>query len=265
MGRLGLDRRPGVGLRADGLPDIDWVSIPGPQPFIYQDAQHPGLPTFEIARYPVTNAQFQAFIDTGGYQDQRWWQGLEIPEPWEPTWDEPNSPRENVSWYEAMAFCRWLSAATGDEISLPTQVQWERAARGCEGREYPWGTFEPGHMNNFGTADDDTEPAIGRTSAVGIFPQGVTPAPEQTHDLSGNVWEWCADTGDGNSKASVGGNLSRVLRGGAWGSLPDFCRAAKRFVGAPVDRDDGIGFRVCRGSPIDPRDASSLGTETPSR
>ncbi|MBL8434663.1 hypothetical protein [uncultured Zoogloea sp.] len=94
IGRLGLDRRPGVGLRADGLPDIDWVSIPGPQPFIYGDTYHQGLPTFEIARYLVANAEFQAFIDAGGHQDERWWHGLEpIPEPEPPTWDEPNSPR----------------------------------------------------------------------------------------------------------------------------------------------------------------------------
>ncbi len=265
MGRLGLDRRPGVGLRADGLPDIDWVKISGPQPFIYQDARHPGLPSFEIARYPITHAQFQAFIDAGGYRDERWRQGLEIPEPWEPTWDEPNSPRENVSWYEAMAFCRWLSAATGDEISLPTQVQWERAARGCEGREYPWGTFESGHMNCRVYSDDDAEADIGRTSAVGLFPQGATPPPENVCDLSGNVWEWCLDPYHQSVETGGSNNGSRVLRGGAWDSGPGICRAARRGDDSPDDRGNLVGFRVCRGSPIDPRDAAPLGAETPSR
>jgi len=196
MGRLGLGRRPGVGLRADGLPDIDWVRIPGPQPFIYQDTWHPGLPTFEIARYPVTNAQFQAFIDAGGYHDERWWQELEcIPEPDPPVWDEPNSPRESVGWYAALAFCRWLSTATGKTISLPTEAQWERTARGCEGREYPWGPFESAYINCSVHSDDDDEADIGRTSAVGLFPQGATPTPEQVYELSGNIWEWCLDEG----------------------------------------------------------------------
>ena len=266
MGRLGLDRRPGVGLRADGLPDIDWVSIPGPQTFIYQDAQHPGLPTFEIARYPVTNAQFQAFIDAGGYQDQRWWQGLaRISAPYRPEWDEPNSPRENVSWYEALAFCRWLSAGTGATVSLPTEVQWERAARGCEGREYPWGPFEPAHMNSAVHSDDDGEPDIGRTSAVGLFPQGATPAPERVFDLSGNVWEWCLNPYRQSVETGGSSNESRVLRGGAWVSDPDGCRAARRFDFAPDSRNDLIGFRVCRGSPIETRDAATLDAEAPSR
>lgn len=274
MGRLELDRRPGVGLRADGLPDIDWVKISGPQPFIYQDAQHPGLPAFEIARYLITNAQFQAFIDAGGYQDQRWWGRLKIPEPLKPAWDEPNSPRENVSWYEAMAFCRWLSSATGDEISLPTEVQWERAARGCEGREYPWGTFESGHMNCSRVYSDDGAKAdIGRTSAVGLFPQGATPAPEQVFDLSGNVWEWCLDRLAFPFLESdvllafpfLDSDVSCALRGGTWRYDLDSCRAAYHYRLAPDDRLNVIGFRLCRGSPIDPRDAATLGADTPRR
>lgn len=266
MGRLGLDRRPGVDLRADGLPDIDWVSIPGPQPFIYQGTQHLGLPTFEIARYPVTNAQFQAFIDAGGYQDERWWQGLEhalAAEP--PKWDEPNSPRENVNWYEALAFCRWLSAATGVAVSLPTEVQWERAARGCEGREYPWGSFESAHMNCAVHSDDDGEADIGRTSAVGLFPQGATPPPEQVFDLSGNVWEWCRDAYRLPIDTAGTRKVSRVLRGGAWNLNPDFCRAAFRYFNSPDFRNYNFGFRVSRGYPIEPRGAAPLSAEAPSR
>jgi len=265
MGRLGLDRRPGVGLRADGLPDIDWVSIPGPQPFIYQDTQHPGLPTFEIARYLVTNAQFQAFIDAGGYQDERWWHGFEpIAEPEPPTWDEPNSPRENVGWDEALAFCRWLSAAMGAVVSLPTEAQWERTARGCEGREYPWGQFESAQMNCAVHSDDDGDIGIGRTSAVGLFPLDATPTPEVVYDLSGNVSEWCQDADGSPAENELNSNVSRVVRGGAWDADPDYCRATYSTSLWPYFRYGGLGFRVCRGSPIDPRDAASLGAETPS-
>lgn len=252
MGRLGLDRRLGVGLRADGLPDIDWVRIEGPQLFIYQDSQHPGLPTFDIARYPVTNAQFQAFVDTGGYQDQRWWQGLErIPAPDLPVWNEPNSPRENVSWFEALAFCRWLSAETGAAVSLPTEEQWERAARGCEGRKYPWGALESAHMNCGVYSDDDDKVDIRRTSAVGLFPQGATPTPECVCDLSGNVWEWCLNDYSRPSQTASGSCAFAVLRGGAWNSDPDVCRADFRSSLPPSSRFNHLGFRVCRSSPME--------------
>ncbi len=150
LGRFGLDARRGVGLRADGLPDIDWVAIPGGRPFVYQDGERLTIPAFDIARFPVTHAQFQAFVDAGGYGDERWWQGLaeQPPAPEAARWDEPNSPRETVNWFEAVAFCRWLGAATGKPVALPTERQWERAARGTDGREYPWGDgWRPGHAN----------------------------------------------------------------------------------------------------------------------
>lgn len=253
LGRLGLDRRPGVGLRADGLPDIDWVTIRGGQPFVYQDGRHPGLPTFQIARYPVTNAQFQAFIDAGGYADERWWRGLarSIVEPFFPSWDEPNSPRESVCWYEAIAYCRWLSDAMAVRISLPTEEQWERTARGCGGREFPWGALEPDCMNCRVHSDDDGEADVGRTTAVGIFPRGATPMPEGVLDLSGNTWEWCMNEYLDPSRIGCGGNDYRVLRGGSWNFTPGCCGATYRFRELPVSRDvqfEGgqIGFRVCR-------------------
>lgn len=266
LGRFGLDRRPGIGLRPDGLPDIDWVEIPGPAPFIYQNGTHPGLPSLAIARYPVTHAQFQAFIDAGGYRDARWWQGLaeRFEEPAEPRWDEPNSPRDTVSWYEAVAFCRWLSDAAGEAIALPTEEQWERSARGVAGREYPWGPFESGHMNCVERSSDNAgKSAIGRSSAVGIFPQGGS--AEGALDLSGNVWEWCLNEYESPENAGSEGDASRVLRGGSWNFDPDDCRAAGRNGYRPDGRGSYFGFRVCRGSPIDPRGAGSLDTEAPSR
>ncbi|MDP3281792.1 MAG: SUMF1/EgtB/PvdO family nonheme iron enzyme [Nitrosomonas sp.] len=140
LGWFGLDNRKGVGLRADGLPDIDWVKIPSTA-FVYQDAEHPPLPEFHIARYPITHAQFQAFIDAGSYQVDRWWQGLHerLDAPAPPELSEPNASRLKVGWYEAVAFCRWLSDRRGFTVSLPTEQQWERAARGMQGLKYPWG------------------------------------------------------------------------------------------------------------------------------
>ena len=129
------DPRPGVGLDENGLPDIDWVEIPA-GPFIYgedKNRQTIDLPRYYISRYPVTNSQFQAFIDAGGYSDERWWQDLKKPEPKEPNWNQANRPRETVNWYEALAFTRWLSAQLALKITLPTEQQWEKAARGPTG------------------------------------------------------------------------------------------------------------------------------------
>jgi hypothetical protein len=259
MGRFGLDQRAGVGLRADGLPDIDWVEIPGLVPFIYQDSTHPGLPTFHIARYPVTHAQFQAFIDAGGYRDSRWWHGLaqRIEAPQETPWSEPNSPRETVSWYEAVAFCRWLSGATAETVSLPTEEQWERAARGRVGREYPWGQGWNAACAN------SRESGVGRTTAAGLYPQGKS--REGVLDLSGNVWEWCLNEYTNPDNRELAGDASRVLRGGSWGYGPINCRAASRGDYPPGGRLDDVGFRVCRGSPSERPGAAPLHTGAPGR
>lgn len=259
MGRFGLDKRPGVSLRPDGLPDIDWVEIPGPVPFIYQDSTHPGLPTFHIARYPVTQSQFQAFINAGGYRDARWWRGLaeRFETPQEPGRDEPNAPRENVSWYEAVAFCRWLSAASSQAVLLPTEQQWEHVARGIHGRDYPWGRDW-----NVACANSRNS-GVGRTTTVGLYPQGES--AEGVQDLTGNVWEWCLNEYDYPDNCGLAGNMSRVLRGGAWSSHPAFCRAAHRFHYGPNCRFNYLGFRVCRGSSIDPPEAGALDTGVPGR
>jgi hypothetical protein len=115
LGRLGWDERHGVGLDGQGRPDILWLSVPDPE-----------APAFCIARYPVTQAQFQAFIDAeDGYADPRWWANFaeRQDKPSQPTWLEPNAPRTDVDWFEAMAFCRWFTdcgktPGTGWEILL---------------------------------------------------------------------------------------------------------------------------------------------------
>ncbi|MEJ2389456.1 MAG: SUMF1/EgtB/PvdO family nonheme iron enzyme, partial [Chromatiaceae bacterium] len=132
LGRLGLDDRKGVGLTPDGLPDIDWVEIPGGE-FVYQDGERRTCEAFRIGRYPITHAQFQAFLDAqDGYSNDRWWAGFEDPDrtPEEASWPIANHPRETVGWFEATAFCAWLSHRLGLHIRLPTEWEWERAARG---------------------------------------------------------------------------------------------------------------------------------------
>jgi formylglycine-generating enzyme required for sulfatase activity len=245
LGRLELDNRKGVGVK-DGVPDMDWVEIPGGE-FLYQENERRRIKTFYMARYPVTNAQYEAFLNAeDGYSDDRWWEGLSAPDRSRPrpSWTESNSPRETVSWHEAMAFCAWLSHKAGFEIRLPTEWEWERAARGTDGRVYPWGEkYVDGYANTY-----EDPHRVGRTSAVGIYPEGAS--PEGVLDLSGNVWEWCLNEYHKPKRTQRGGIASRVLRGGAWANYQDFARADGRLHIGPDGRFNIIGFRVVCSSPI---------------
>lgn len=247
------DIRPGVGLRPDDLPDIDWVEIPACE-FIYQDGERLTLPTFHIARYPVTYAQFQAFIDApDGYHNDTWWENLaeRRPEPGEQAFKFWNHPRERVSWYDAVAFCRWLSAKLDYEVRLPTEQEWEKAARGTGGREYPWGGE---YMSGYANLDEtDQDAPVGpyylrQTTAVGIYPQGAS--PYGVLDMSGNVWEWCLNEHEHPEYSALRGTGARVLHGGSWRGLMNFARCAYRLWGYPYYRRDLMGFRVVCSAPI---------------
>jgi len=143
FGALNLDIRKGVGLTDQGLPNIDWVRIPGGEINLENNAGTFPVESFYLARYPVTNAQFQSFIDDPeGYANPRWWAELDAkPEtPELSRWTEDNHPRETVSWFEAMAFCAWLLERLGYANQLPAEWQWQQAA--CSGKtefNYPWG------------------------------------------------------------------------------------------------------------------------------
>ena len=238
-----LDNRRGVGLGANGVPDIDWVHIKGGHVVLEDEAGERTLPAFEIAHYPVTHGQFQAFIDAeDGYRNPDWWQAM--PEdanngPQAPDWQESNSPRETVSWYEAVAFCNWLSTRLGYTVRLPTEFEWQRAATGCDAqREYPWGEWKQGSCNS-------VESGLERTSAVGLYPQGTW--LDGPLDMAGNVWEWCLNKYDTPKDNQIDrSGVYRVLRGGSWGSFRDVCRAGSRFSRDPGYRNDAVGFRLLR-------------------
>ena len=259
LAKLG-DRRKGVRLGADGLPDIDWIALPAGE-FVLGETGEPAVigQPFGLSRHPVTWAQFQAFVAADGYRDAGtadddsrllpWWgaEGLawkrqhQISGPGnenDPAFQTPNHPRAGVSWYEAMAFCRWLSHESKQEITLPAEAQWEWAARwnrqtGQAGeRPYPWdgGEDDLAHRCNMGGT------GIGHTSAVGMFPGGKADCGAM--DMSGNVWEWCENLYET-------GKPYRVLRGGSWiSAAPRSLRSASRFSGHPGVRVIGVGFRV---------------------
>jgi len=256
LGRLELDDRKGVGLGPDGLPDIDWVEIPGGE-FLYQDGERRTCAPFRIARYPITHTQFQAFLTAeDGYEDDRWWAGFDEPvrsEPTEAQWPIANHPRETVTWFEAMAFCAWLGrrlgvTVQGLAIRLPTEWEWERAARGTDGRIYPWGrNYRPGYANIDETSGAAGPHFLGQTSPVGVYPEGAS--PNGLLDLAGNVYEWCLNEYSDPGQVGRGGFESRVLRGGSWIDNRRFARAVRRNGLYPSLRYGNSGFRILCGAP----------------
>ena len=264
------DDRPGVGLRPDGLPDIAWCDVPAGK-FLYGDDQQEReiRYSFKITKYPVTYRQFQAFIASGEFDHPQWWAGF--PEDYRP---QPlreqhnpyhNHPRDTVSWYQAVAFSRWLDAryrAAGligedVEIRLPLEAEWEYAARGTDGREYPWGDgYRVGHANINEDASGVGPYNLSQTTAVGMYPQGKSPFGVQ--DMSGNLWEWCLNKyRNPNGIAVDGSGDSRVLRGGSFVNNHDYAAASFRNRDDPHDDDDPYGFRVVLSAP-----SASLASES---
>lgn len=211
-------------------------------PLSYSDErrQHPvEVAEFWIGVYPVTNRQYQVFVRAQGVQPPSHWVGGQIPKGLE------DHPVVNISWRDAIAFCQWLSQASGQKIRLPSEAEWEKAARGVDGRIYPWGDkWDPTKCNS-------AEKGPGKTTPVGQYsPQGDS--PYGCADMAGNVWEWTsslykpypyrADDGREDPKAEG----SRVLRGGAWNSDRSLVRAAYRGYNVPASRYYLLGFRCVR-------------------
>jgi formylglycine-generating enzyme required for sulfatase activity len=210
------------------------------------------LDGYYLDRYEVTNAQFKAFVQAQGYTRQEVWN----PAGWqwrmkrsslagpryasEPKWNDARQPVVGVSWYEADAYCRFAGKR------LPTEAEWEKAARGTEGRRYPWGLlFEPGRANT-------DEARIGRTAAVGSYATGVS--PYGVHDLVGNAAEWVADryrrdyyrtAPERNPTGPTVGD-DRVVRGGSFDDDGKDATLVVRRDQAPEERSTKIGFRCAR-------------------
>ncbi|MEV7597944.1 SUMF1/EgtB/PvdO family nonheme iron enzyme [Kitasatospora sp. NPDC089797] len=239
------DPRPGVGLDADGLPEIRWCEVPGGRVRL-RDVGEVDVPGFRLAAYPVTHRQYRAFLDDpGGFADPRWFEGLAVRP------DGPggqfrklgNHPAENVSWYDAVAFCRWFGARTGTEVRLPADWEWQLAAAGPgDGSGYAWGGgWEDARANLL-------ESGLGRTVAVGLYPDGATGAG--VHDLHGNVWEWCRNllSDAGGAATDHGSTGARVVRGGSWLVSRSFARSTFRGWDDPELRYPGLGFRLLSAS-----------------
>ena len=199
----------------------DWVEVEDP---------------FEIDVYPVTNRQFEDFVHAGGYKNDDYW--TEQGKKWrdeknitvpryrdDEKWNQPEHPVVGVSFYEADAYAKWA----GKE--LPTKEQWERAARGTDGRKYPWeGGFDKEKCNT-------SESGIGKTTRVTRYPNGIS--PDGCYDMAGNVWEWTDSWYDKDQG-------TKVLRGGSWNNSQGYARCAARLRGNPDIGDITLGFRCIR-------------------
>lgn len=221
---------------------------------------------FQLAAYPTTVAQFRPFVESDSYENPDYWtkagwawckkrRGRRAPTLWDdPRWHLDNHPVAGVTWHEAVAYCRWLSKRLGHTVRLPTEGEWEWAARGPEARRWPWGDgWETGRCNT-------SEASIARTTAVGSYPAGTNwtrDYPEEgqgraVHDLAGNVVEWCSTRWqeryplprvDEGCEDYLEGDSDRSLRGGSWGDDRSLARAAYRSRLINHLRYVLIGFR----------------------
>lgn len=237
------------------LPDeplLGFIKIPEGQ-FLMGDGaeQHEmALPTYFIARYPVTVAQFRAFVKDTGHELQS---GSSLRDP-------DNHPVARVTWHDALTYCSWLTSRLqaweetpeplamllkemGWVVAIPSEAEWEKAARGSDGRAFPWGELADPNRANW------QEAGIGTTSPVGCFPGGAS--PYGIEDLSGNVWEWTRsehkdypyDPEDGREKLDRGDHIPRVLRGGSYYTV-NAVRCAYRDWDRPISYSMDGGFRV---------------------
>jgi formylglycine-generating enzyme required for sulfatase activity len=195
------------------------------------------LPEYWMAKFPLTNEQYVAYVDNEKHPMKDWEK-------------KKTHPVVNVSWNDAMAYCKWFNTTYADDLKkysltlhLPTEAQWEKAARGEYGNEWPWGNeFDPKKFN----ADEGSK---GDTTPVDAYRQGES--PYGIADMVGNVWEWTntlfekypykAD--DGREDEKTPGN--RILRGGSFNHSRWDARCAARSDRDSDNRSDRVGFRVC--------------------
>ena len=211
------------------------------------------LDEYWISLTEVTNAQYAPFIEAGGYSDRslwtdagwRWNDDTNVTKPgcWNNSkFNSPDQPVVCVSWYEAVAYAAWLSRESGLDVRLPTEAEWEKAARGTDARTYPWGEQMPDDIR--GNYND----RVGKPSLVGWFPAGAS--PYGVLDMAGNVWEWTSSRdadypyAPDDGREVLSGRNSRIARGGSWRSSEQLVRSAYRAEFAPNFIFSNRGLRL---------------------
>ena len=251
LAKLG-DLRAGVGLRADGWPDIEWCEVPAGEIEVAKEVFT--IPHFYIARYLITYSQFQAFVEAeDGFNQAQWWtdpsedfqmQSLEAQQ-------QPyaNYPRDSISWFQAVAFTHWLNQTLPTDaystvdykhwlIRLPNEWEWQWAASGGHSDyQYPWGAeWHENHANTH-------EAGLGRSTAVGMYPAGQ--AVCGALDIAGNIREWCFNEYTRIKSRPKPHTLGAgVLRGGAFENPSSYARLTSRYANHPERHRQSSGLRV---------------------
>lgn len=241
------------------LPLLEWCEIPrGPilldevRADQYDSQQKHVIDSFRVSKYPITHGQYQVFRDAlDGYSNPQWWEyssnaykwRLNNPDPKPGRFKGEERPCEMVNWYDALAFCFWLSSKIGAQITLPTALEWQRAARGDDRRTYPWGNdFDRDRCNT-------RESEIKMTSVVMRYKNGVSPF--NVYDMAGNVWEWCLDAKPQSDKIMSPSDLlditthnERAVFGGSFVSAYQRSQTTFHYHLDPLCYHATIGFRV---------------------
>ena len=228
------------------------------------------LDAYYIAKFETTNAEWRRFRDDPGYDDPKHWPGGRIvPRDQVPYWTQlnnhgggtPNSdeyPVQGVNWDAAVAYCNWLSAKTGKKYRLPTEAEWEKAARGTDQRRYPWGNSIDRTLANFvGAQAYDTGMPVGTFDGTtrGDRATRSNASPYGAYDMAGNVMEWCLDwysrdyyaASPRNNPKGPGTGAYRVVRGGSFFVETFDLRSAARSAAWPSFQGHRmIGFRAVR-------------------
>ncbi|MBN1272961.1 MAG: SUMF1/EgtB/PvdO family nonheme iron enzyme [Candidatus Aminicenantes bacterium] len=227
----------------DLLHTIDWVEIPAGwfkmgdnRGFLSELPVHDVyLDGYYLSKFEVTFDQYDRFCDDTGRTN-----------PSDSGWGRGQMPVINVSWDDAKAYCDWLSNKTGEDIHLPTEAQWEKAARGIDQRMYPWGNSDP-NCNKTNYYDCQN-----KSVTIGSYPSGKS--PYGIYDMAGNIDEWCHDwyssdyydSSPSHNPQGPSSGTFRVTRGGSWFSFEFFIRSTYRGPSSPSFGYNTIGIRLCR-------------------
>lgn len=228
------------------------------------------LDAFYIAKYEMTNGEWKRFRDDAGYDDPKFWPGGRVvPKNQIPYWTDarnhgggtPSSddyPLLGVNWDSAVAYCNWLSAKTGKRYRLPTEAEWEKAARGTDQRRYPWGNnIDRSYANYVGAQSFDTGSLVGfyDGSMRGALQTHNNASPYGAFDMAGNVMEWCSDwysrdyysVSPRKNPTGPAEGAYRVLRGGTFFMEPFELRSYARSAAWPsFQAHRMVGFRAVR-------------------
>ena len=195
------------------------------------------LNAFYIDKYEVTVGQYAKYLEVTDMEEPPDWSIMDQPQ-------HQKRPVVNVDWEDAVKFCKWAGKR------LPTEAEWEKAARGTDGRIYPWGNEAPTRLHaNFGRKEWNNHLAL---APVGSFEEGKS--PYGIYDMAGNAWEWVSDWYDydfyknsprRNPIGPTAGD-SKGVRGGSWLYISEFLRSAHRFAAQPTNRYFGYGFRCAK-------------------